>query len=109
MKYRYQLVDRISAQMREGVVYHTQEFELAGLLCACGCGHCISLLVTGAALDVEAGTYIMAAADVALVLLRPVAALGAVSEMVMRVQDWLLRHEHLFARQSEPVFPHRAM
>ncbi|MDT8287872.1 MAG: hypothetical protein RQ748_12250, partial [Elusimicrobiales bacterium] len=35
--------------------------------------------ITGAALDVEAGTYIMAAADVALVLLRPVAALGAVS------------------------------
>ena len=45
MKYRYQLVDRIPVQMKEGVVYHTQEFELAGLLCACGCGHRITLLV----------------------------------------------------------------
>lgn len=45
MKYRYQLVDRIPAQMREGVVYHTEGFELAGLLCACGCGHRITLLV----------------------------------------------------------------
>lgn len=45
MKYRYQLVDRIPTQMREGVVYHTQEFELAGVLCACGCSHRITLLV----------------------------------------------------------------
>lgn len=45
MKYRYQLVDRIPTQMREGVVYHTLEFELAGLLCACRCGHRITLLV----------------------------------------------------------------
>jgi hypothetical protein len=45
MKYRYRLVDRIPAQMQEGVVYHTEEFELAGLLCACGCGHRITLLV----------------------------------------------------------------
>lgn len=45
MKYRYQLVDRIPTQVRESVVYHTQEFELAGMLCACGCGHRITLLV----------------------------------------------------------------
>lgn len=45
MKYRYQLVDRIPNEMHEGVVYHTEEFELAGLLCACGCGHRITLLV----------------------------------------------------------------
>ena len=45
MKYLYQLVDRIPTEMREGVVYHTEEFELAGLLCACGCGHRITLLV----------------------------------------------------------------
>ncbi|ARP64296.1 hypothetical protein A9K65_013580 [Mesorhizobium sp. WSM1497] len=45
MSYRYQLVDRIPPDMREGVVYHTEEFELAGLLCACGCGHRITLLV----------------------------------------------------------------
>ncbi|MER9102653.1 DUF6527 family protein [Mesorhizobium sp. M0848] len=45
MSYRYQLVDRIPTDMRESVVYHTEEFELAGLLCACGCGHRITLLV----------------------------------------------------------------
>ncbi|WP_395680484.1 DUF6527 family protein [Dokdonella sp.] len=28
-----------------GVVYHNAEFELAALLCACGCGHRITLLV----------------------------------------------------------------
>ncbi|WP_369412459.1 DUF6527 family protein [Pelagibacterium xiamenense] len=31
--------------MQEGVVYHTEEYELAGLLCACGCGHRVTLLV----------------------------------------------------------------
>lgn len=45
MRYGYQLVERIPTQMREGVVYHTKEYELAGLLCACGCGHRITLLV----------------------------------------------------------------
>lgn len=45
MRYRYQLVDRIPRQIDEGIVYHTEEFELAGLLCACGCGHRITLLV----------------------------------------------------------------
>jgi hypothetical protein len=39
MRFRYQLVDRIPIQMEEGIVYHTEEFELEGLLCACGCGH----------------------------------------------------------------------
>lgn len=45
MKFRYQLVDRIPKDMRPGVVYHTEEYELAGLLCACGCGHRVTLLV----------------------------------------------------------------
>jgi len=45
MRFRYKLVDRIPMQMEEGVVYHTEEFELAGLLCACGCGHRITLIV----------------------------------------------------------------
>lgn len=45
MRYHYKLVDRIPKQMEEGVVYHTEEFELAGLLCACGCGHRITLIV----------------------------------------------------------------
>lgn len=45
MRYRYQLVDRIPKQLQPGIIYHTEEFELAGLLCACGCGHRITLLV----------------------------------------------------------------
>jgi hypothetical protein len=45
MRYRYQLVERIPKPMSEGVVYHTEKFGLAGLLCACGCGHPITLLV----------------------------------------------------------------
>lgn len=45
MKYRYRLVERIPNILQEGIVYHTEEFELAGLLCACGCGHRITLLV----------------------------------------------------------------
>lgn len=45
MRFRYRLVDRIPKQMEEGIVYHTEEFELAGLLCACGCGHRITLIV----------------------------------------------------------------
>ena len=45
MKYSYQLVDRIPAQLSEGIVYHSEEFELAALLCACGCGHRVTLLV----------------------------------------------------------------
>jgi hypothetical protein len=45
MKFRYQLVNRIPTQIEDGVVYHTKEFELAGLLCACGCGHRVTLLV----------------------------------------------------------------
>ncbi|WP_394706122.1 DUF6527 family protein [uncultured Cohaesibacter sp.] len=31
--------------MEQGVVYHSEEFEIAGLLCACGCGHRITLIV----------------------------------------------------------------
>jgi len=45
MRYRYQAVERIPREMADFVVYHTEEFELAGLLCACGCGHRITLLV----------------------------------------------------------------
>lgn len=45
MKYRYEPVDRIPKQLQPEVVYHTEEYELAGLLCACGCGHRITLLV----------------------------------------------------------------
>jgi hypothetical protein len=31
--------------MPEGVVFHNVDFELAGLRCACGCGHKVTLLV----------------------------------------------------------------
>jgi hypothetical protein len=45
MRYAYQAVERIPQQLREGVVYYSEEFELAALLCACGCGHRVTLLV----------------------------------------------------------------
>ena len=45
MRYRYELVEQIPRRMTEAIVYHNEDFELAGLLCACGCGHPITLLV----------------------------------------------------------------
>lgn len=45
MKYVYQVVDHLPKALREGVVYHCEEFEVAAFLCACGCGHRVSLLV----------------------------------------------------------------
>lgn len=45
MKYVYQAVERIPKQLSNGVVYHSEEFEIGALLCACGCGHRVSLLV----------------------------------------------------------------
>ena len=45
MKFVYQAVERIPRELQLGVLYHSEEFELAGLLCACGCGHRITLLV----------------------------------------------------------------
>jgi hypothetical protein len=41
----YEAVERIPKQLNSGVVYHTKEFEVAALLCACGCGHRVMLLV----------------------------------------------------------------
>jgi hypothetical protein len=43
--YAYQPVERIPKLLSDGVVYHNEEFQLAALLCACGCGHRITLLV----------------------------------------------------------------
>ena len=57
MKYRYKLVPRIPDQIDPGVVYHTEEFELAGLMCACGCGHRITLLVPDSHQVVDEGGY----------------------------------------------------
>lgn len=45
MTYVYEAVERIPAELSSGIVYHNVEFELAVLLCACGCGHRITLLV----------------------------------------------------------------
>ncbi|HEX4156489.1 MAG TPA: DUF6527 family protein [Acidobacteriaceae bacterium] len=45
MIYSYQAVERIPKLLSDGVVYHNEEFQLAALRCACGCGHRITLLV----------------------------------------------------------------
>ena len=45
MTYIYRAVDRLPKGLDSGVVYHSEEFEVAALLCACGCGHRVSLLV----------------------------------------------------------------
>ena len=45
MRYRYQAVDRIPKQLSPGIVYCSEEYEIGALLCACGCGHRVSLLV----------------------------------------------------------------
>jgi hypothetical protein len=45
VKYHYQAVDRIPKELSPGVVYHSEEYEIGALLCACGCGHRVSLLV----------------------------------------------------------------
>lgn len=45
MIYSYLAVEHIPEQLHQGVVYHNEEFQLAALLCACGCGHRVTLLV----------------------------------------------------------------
>lgn len=45
MKYVYEAVERIPAELSPGVVYHNTDYELAALRCACGCGHRVTLLV----------------------------------------------------------------
>jgi hypothetical protein len=45
LSFIYQAVERIPKQLDSNVVYHNQDFELATLLCACGCGHRVTLLV----------------------------------------------------------------
>jgi hypothetical protein len=34
-----------AGELSAGVVYHNEEFELGTMLCACGCGHRVDLLV----------------------------------------------------------------
>jgi len=45
VNFTYQAVERIPKQLTSGVIYHSEEFEVAALLCACGCGHRVMLLV----------------------------------------------------------------
>ena len=45
MIYSYLAVERIPKDLSDGIVYHNEEFELAAMLCACGCGHRVDLLV----------------------------------------------------------------
>jgi len=45
MRFVYEQADPIPKVMKPGVVYHDTEFELAELLCPCGCRHRITLLV----------------------------------------------------------------
>lgn len=45
MTFSYQAVERIPKQLQTNVVYHSEEFEIAALLCACGCEHRVMLLV----------------------------------------------------------------
>jgi Family of unknown function (DUF6527) len=45
MIYSYLAVERIPKNLSNGIVYHNKEFELAAMLCACGCGHRVDLLV----------------------------------------------------------------
>lgn len=45
MIFSYSAVERIPKDLSEGIVYHNEEFELGAMLCACGCGHRVDLLV----------------------------------------------------------------
>ena len=45
MLYRYVAVDRTPRDLESDAIYVNDEFELATLLCACGCGHKVTLLV----------------------------------------------------------------
>lgn len=45
MRFVYQAVERIPKSLSSGVVYHSEEYEIGALLCACGCGHRVSLIV----------------------------------------------------------------
>jgi hypothetical protein len=44
-RFTYRAVERLPKRLEQGVVYHSTEFEVAALACACGCGHRVMLLV----------------------------------------------------------------
>lgn len=45
MIYRFEKVERLPVALADSVVYVSEEFELAALKCACGCGHQVNLLL----------------------------------------------------------------
>jgi hypothetical protein len=45
MRFTYRAVERLPKQIDQGVLYHSKEFEVAAVSCACGCGHRVMLLV----------------------------------------------------------------
>lgn len=45
MIFKYMLVEKIPDKLNANVIYHNEEFEIASLLCPCGCGHRIDLIV----------------------------------------------------------------
>lgn len=45
MSYRIQAVDRIPSELADEVIYVSEEYEIAALKCACGCGHSVTLLL----------------------------------------------------------------
>lgn len=45
MNFKYEGLARIPKQLEPGVVYHSKKFGIAALLCACGCGHRVDLIV----------------------------------------------------------------
>jgi hypothetical protein len=45
VNYRLEHVLRLPEALEEGVVYVSEEYEVAALNCACGCGHKITLLL----------------------------------------------------------------
>ncbi|MGJ5199637.1 DUF6527 family protein [Bradyrhizobium sp. HKCCYLRH1030] len=45
MSFTYRAVERLPKQLEKGVLYHSPEFEVAALSCACGCRHRVMLLV----------------------------------------------------------------
>jgi hypothetical protein len=45
VSFTYRAVERLPKQLEQGVLYHSPEFDVAALSCACGCGHRVMLLV----------------------------------------------------------------
>lgn len=45
LSFTYRAVERLPKQLEQGVLYHSPEFDVAALSCACGCGHRVMLLV----------------------------------------------------------------